>query len=1617
MAKQPRTHYRWDLLGKEEDPVPWSAYDARSLKTFYEGLADSAEQAAADLRRLDKGQLGEGSTVDALKELIEELPKYLDKAHSAYEKGYKALDTWTGALETAREQSGIIVFEAEQAYLALEDPDAWKEEADGDDPVRDAYVTRLQTVLGDMDDAVGTCKNALEEAKQGDPNELWGWLDAIVTWVEENPLIYAAILVVGGIAAIFIPGLGIALALGALAISASTLHREGKLGFNMETVTTLGLDLISLVPGGVLLRGGRAVTRGLTAAAPRVTGSISSGVRGASSAVRGATSGVRGAVGGNRAVRTVTSTVSRVSRDHPIISTTITTGARDTAVGMGSSIAVQMAAGTSWEDIDLGYELASAAATNVPGAAVGAARDHGSLPSFLGGSDGSGGGSGPTPGADPAPAVGDGASPDPAATPSAPDTPDAGGGPAAPDTGGDPATSGTGGTLSTPEPAAAPSTPEPAATPSASDTGGIPSAPDTGGAPATADTGGTPGATAPSSSPSPSGDGQDASPQGGTAPSGTGDGPGAPDIPTFSGEATPSSGAANTSTEGVSLPGRPSADAGDVQVDVGGGPDTTGSGPAHGAPEPTAHSADGASDPSGAADTTGGGPVPEGQRFEGEYGGSTGGANVAGEGVRLPSQRPGQPGEPVPDAPAPRGEGADTAGRPDTGPSAAPDGAGGDGAHAGTGEGSGAADQRTVTSGDFGEYRTSRGPDGEQSVSYRYPADGGDYTMNVTRDGVDVGGTSVRRAEDGFQVTGADGSSVTTSRGPSGGVDLTGPDGTPGASYRDGEVRVPTADGEVTVSRDGDGSTIRTGDGLTVQQPRGDGDVRITRSGDGPVDLRFGGGGPEISRPADDGSSAVPRTRVTDPATGRSTEIGSDGYRIDSEGGTSQSYDRGTDSATVDSGDTRVRADQHGVRVTDGARGVDLWQSRDGVGTATGADSSAVVRSDGSAEIRTNNPSLTPRAVQDANGDVTVGDTRTAPGRVRTEDGAAVGITERDGRTVVEVRGTDGATRSYGTDGRPHGPYPPLRTDPATGQPCVLTGGTRVTLVPGTDPALRVDTPQGWTVTTSRDGQSSVSTPPDARGDRLQTVRDPDGSTAMRAGDHWVVSGPERPGGPERVVAGGPDGVHARSSADGAHVGDGTTRTEARPGDSSGLGRGETTRTVPPYGPVAEHTGTEGRVTTDGGVTVRTRADEVRLDVPRDADRTVRDGDRVIGVGPRGTDVRGPSPDSPGNPPLRMGETAGDAGRVPPRWHVSAGSDGSMTGHTRPDHGVSVRPEPGRLPNPFRGSDEVSFRAGEVGGTQTPSGRTTVTDGDGNTIRDGRGGVRVDGGEGRPDLRITPDHVRVTTPEGAQHRVDVPGARTDGDGTSAPRSDDAAPGTRTDGDGAPAHADGGTGAPGDRRDGDTTGSDGEGTPARQRDGESSGGDSPGGDRPPVRPSLNSFGAMLEEMRLTLTKNFVNVLGGLGVEIGWQVFADGDFTGTDIVQAVVQLGTAAPKGLAEGQLSGTTALPTDGVRSHLSAFPLEMGHQAIRNDLRDLITNEYLDEEVAIAAEREAIGGQTAFLEGELIPELEKEIKAARADGNRPEDLRRLEAVLAAAEAQQASLEKKDAELDERVNLL
>lgn len=881
MAQQPREYLRWDLFDRDRDPIPWDPEDARSLKSFYERLADAAETAGREVRRLDRGSLGEGKTVEVLQELVEELPKYLDKAHDAYEAGYKALETWADALETARNNSASVARLASTAYHGLEDKDEW---AKGDDPLRKAHIKDLDAVLTEMDRVADDTKKALEEAKQGSPRKLFGVLDKIVTWIEENPLIYAVVMIVAGLAAIFIPGLGIALAVAALALATARLYREDKLGFNLETLTSLGVEALSLVPGGALLRG----ASGLGRVAARAGGPLTRGVRGAAHAVRStsAVQRVGSRVGSMRSgYQALRGSRTSVNIAHSVV--------RDTTSGMAASLVTQIGADPeNWAFYlspgSLAHEALGAFATNALGSGVGAYRENHGL------------------------------------------------------------------------------------------------------------------------------------------------GP------------------------------------------LGGGPP-----------------------------------------------GTTTGTDLDVTPVTTLDSTP------------PAGDGLGISTRSDEG---------------------------------------------------------------------NVGDASVRTSGDGPQVSVPDGASGSASRGGDGPTAPTGTGTTPTPSFGGDGTTVPTGGGDVTASPAGGAPTVSTTDGPSLPGSSGSGEpVQITQRG--PVDLRFGDDGPTVTRPEADGTGITPPTRVEDPSGGTRTDIGDHGYQVTTEGGSTQTYDRGGDSASVRSGDVRVDAGPDSVRVVDQARDVDLAHRADGSADGRGAGSAAVIRPDGSAEITTGNPSLSPRAVQDADGHVRIdGDggiqgSDAWPGQVRTEDGTGVVLSESGDHTHVQVWGADGDRRSYDLDGTPHGPYPPLRRDPDTGEPYVLTGGTRVSVTPGggSAPALRMDTPQGWSVTTSPRGDVSLRAPADSRGDALQVSRGADGVTSLHTDTHGVT------GGPDGVNAHAPGGIRGGGDRDGSHVTDGTVRTEVRRGESSGLGRAETTREDAPGRPIAAQGDGEGRVTTSDGTTVRTRGDEVTVAGPDEA--------------------------------------------------------------------------------------------------------------------------------------------------------------------------------------------------------------------------------------------------------------------------------------------------------------------------------------------------------------------------------------------------------------------------------
>ncbi|MFL1381295.1 MULTISPECIES: hypothetical protein [unclassified Nocardiopsis] len=1186
MAEKHRDYLRWDLLDREIDPIPWEPADARSLKAFYERLADAAETAGREVRRLDRGALGEGKTVEALQELVEELPKYLDKAHDAYEAGYKALETWADALETARTRSASVVRLAAEIHAGLEDKDEW---AKGDDPVRDTHIARLDVILTEMDRVADDTKKALEDAKQGSPRKLWGWLDKIVTWIEDNPLIYAVIMVVAGLAAIFIPGLGIALAIAALSLATAKLVREDKFGFNLETIATLGIEALSLVPGGALLRGASNLGR----IARPVGGLMARGVRTSAVGTR-MLSGVQrvgSRVGRARgSYQTLRSSRTSVNIAHSVV--------RDTASGMAASVVTQMAADPeNWNrylkaDV-LAHEALGAFATNALGSGVGAAREN----------------------------------------------------------------------------------------------------------------------------------------------------------------------------HGLGL--------------LGGGPGGTG--------------------------TYGGGTDPD--------------------------------GTPV------------------------------------------------------------------TTLDHTSPS-GDDVNIQIRPDEVNVGDTSVRSSGDGFQVSGSDGASVSASRGGDGSLGLTGPGGTPGPSFGGDGITVPTGNGDITVSHTGGTPTISTPDGLSVQGSSGGGEpVQITQRG--PVDLRFGDDGPTVSRPQPDGGGTTPPTRVEDPAGGTRTDIGDGGYRVSTDGGSTQSYDRGSDSASIRSGDVRVDAGPDSVRVVDETRGVDIAQRTDGSADGRGAGSAAVVRGDGSVEIRTGNDTSAPRAVQDADGHVRIDGadgirgSDAWPGQVRTGDGTGVVISRPGEPSHFQVWHADGTRRSYDADGNavPANAHPALPTN-THGEPVIVTGdGTRVEITRGPDasPAVRMDTPDRWSVTTSQAGGVHLMAPSDGTGDRLQVTRRPDGTTELGTDTHRVGGG-----GSDGMTARGPGGVRAGSDRDGSHVGDGTIRTDVRRGDSPGMGRAETTRADAPDRPVASQGDGEGRVTTSDGTTVRTRSDEVTTDVPADGGpRTIRSGDRTIDAGPDGVGLRGPSPDSPGRVPLRMGETAGDAGRVPPGWRVSADGNGGMTGSTHPNHRIEVD-----------GNGRVGFQNGDLSGTRSNSGRTSVTDADGVTVQDARGGVRVDTGDGHPDLRITPDHVQVVNPDGQQQRIDptVPGGRSEGPSladrfrTLVSRDSETTLGDRVRAVVEPERL----------------------RPSVDMDRLRAGGQEVSWLM--VKNVLNlSFGFAVDSARDDLQE----LLAGLGVEADWLTE---HMTTTDDpkywVQNAMQLASVVPRGVREGYHA-------DGMPDGFgSGFALEAAHQATRNRLRD-----------------------------------------------------------------------------------
>ncbi|MEU1800649.1 DUF6531 domain-containing protein [Streptomyces sp. NPDC019937] len=297
-----------DVFGFSDDPTPGDADMLGDLARQYRSVADNAGDALPLVSALENNQVGEGKTMDKLRDKLGDLANQVRKLHSSYDQAAGALDTYVNslrdqqrnadnALEKGREakdrlESATDVVKAVTADISHLDgqkhPPDDKEarastrraldeahskqsgaQAQADDAQADLDAARMLAEdarqVREEDAAVAAQKldDARDESVDG--YSLW---DKIKKAFSKALGIISAVL---GVLALLIPGLqglGIALTIGAIVTGAVSL------GINMSIMAETGdWDIGEIVLGVVgLVAGGGALFKGL--------GSVGSALKG-----------------------------------------------------------------------------------------------------------------------------------------------------------------------------------------------------------------------------------------------------------------------------------------------------------------------------------------------------------------------------------------------------------------------------------------------------------------------------------------------------------------------------------------------------------------------------------------------------------------------------------------------------------------------------------------------------------------------------------------------------------------------------------------------------------------------------------------------------------------------------------------------------------------------------------------------------------------------------------------------------------------------------------------------------------------------------------------------------------------------------------------------------------------------------------------------------------------------------------------------------------------------------------------------------------------------------------------------------------------------------------------
>jgi hypothetical protein len=253
----------WEILGFGTDPTPGDPEAIRTLSGTYKSLGDQAQEAYQLLSADSRIHSGKGQAMDALREKIRDLPRFLQKTQESFHSAADAYTNYANTLTTAQDMLDRAIDQGQQvATTATSELPALP--ADATPEQTTAHSTQessINAAKSQLSAAVALGQDAQRLRGEGSTTASRILDDAadeaiparnifqkIGDWLADHPIFEIILGILVGLVAIFFPVVGILLGAALFGLSVIRMVSQGKL-----EIGELIVGLLTLVPGGVLL--------------------------------------------------------------------------------------------------------------------------------------------------------------------------------------------------------------------------------------------------------------------------------------------------------------------------------------------------------------------------------------------------------------------------------------------------------------------------------------------------------------------------------------------------------------------------------------------------------------------------------------------------------------------------------------------------------------------------------------------------------------------------------------------------------------------------------------------------------------------------------------------------------------------------------------------------------------------------------------------------------------------------------------------------------------------------------------------------------------------------------------------------------------------------------------------------------------------------------------------------------------------------------------------------------------------------------------------------------------------------------------------------------------------